>query len=199
MTGYGIADVGTLALDRFRLRDQIEDRINEFRRVERRAAFQSLLLPESPLLVTNARVIDFRAGYEPSWLYEGGFAFKKHYFGPKPGEMRDGTEEFACAQFLDGLPEVKFWVRNLARKSSSFRLQTSRDWFYPDFVCQLNDERVLVVEYKGGNADKGWYAMPDSEEKRAVGAVWEGRSGWRCLFIMPPGKDFAAIRRKLSS
>ena len=25
------------------------------------------------------------------------------------------TEEFTCAQFLDGLPEVEFWVRNLLR------------------------------------------------------------------------------------
>ncbi len=62
--------------------------------------------------------------YEPSWLYEGGFQFKKHYFGPKPGELLETTpsgklkEEFQCAQFLDGLPEVKFWVRNLARKAT---------------------------------------------------------------------------------
>jgi type III restriction enzyme len=198
MAKHGIQDVGTVALDRFRLRDEIEQKIDGHRRTERQAAFQALLLPESALLVGETRVIDFRAmGYEPSWLYEGGFVFNKHYFGAKPGEMRDGTEEFECAQFLDGLAEVKFWVRNLSRKPSSFRLQTSRDWFYPDFVCQLTDGRVLVVEYKGGNADKGWYAMPDSEEKRAVGAVWEERSGGRCLFIMPPGKDFAAIRRKI--
>jgi type III restriction enzyme len=76
-------------------------------------------------------------------------------------------------------------------------LQTSKDWFYPDFVCQLLDGRVLAVEYKGGSADAGWYAMPDSEEKRAVGAVWESRSAARCLFLMPQGKDFEAIRRKI--
>lgn len=195
---HGGGDVGTVALDRFRLRDEVERKIEAHRNAERRAAFQALLLPESPLSVTETRVIDFRAmGYEPSWLYEGGFVFKKHYFGPKPGEMRDGTEEFECAQFLDGLAEVKYWVRNLSRKASSFRLQSTQDWFYPDFVCQLADGRILVVEYKGGNADKGWYAMPDSEAKRAVGAVWEGRSGGKCLFIMPPGKDFAAIVRKI--
>jgi type III restriction enzyme len=200
MAKHGIADVGTVALDRFRLRDEVEQKIDGHRATERRTAFQALLLAESPLLVAETHAIDFRAmGYEPSWLYEGGYLFKKHYFGLKPGELREGTEEFECAQFLDDLPEVRFWVRNLSRKPSSFRLQTSGDWFYPDFVCQLTDGRVLVVEYKGGNADKGWFAMPDSQEKRAVGAVWEGRSGGKCLFIMPPGKDFAAIRRKISS
>jgi len=198
MARLGIEDVATLALDRFRLRDEIERRINEHRTTERRAAFQALLLPESVLLVTPERAIDFRAmGYEPSWLYEGGFAFRKHYFGPKPGELREDTEEFECAQFLDGLPEVKFWVRNLARKPGSFRLQTSKDWFYPDFICQLTDGRALVVEYKGGNADAGWYAMPDSEEKRLIGGLWENRSGGNCLFIMPPGRDWRAILAKI--
>ena len=200
MAKLGIQDWGTLALDRFRLRDEVEQRINEHRTAERRAAFQALLLPDSPLTVAETRRIDFRAmGYEPSWVYEGGFIFKNHYFGPKPGELREGTEEFECAQFLDSLPQVKCWVRNLVRKASSFRLQTSKDWFYPDFVCLLNDGRVLAVEYKGGNADAGWYAMPDSEEKRLIGALWEQRSDGKCLFIMPPGRDWDAIRRKVTS
>lgn len=81
--------------------------------------------------------------YEPSWVYEGGFQFKKHYFGPKPGELAEKTptgkltEEFQCAQFIDGLPEVKFWIRNLVRKTTSFRLQTSKDWFYPTSCVSL--------------------------------------------------------------
>ncbi|MCU0781959.1 MAG: hypothetical protein MUF04_12775 [Akkermansiaceae bacterium] len=32
---------------------------------------------------------------------------------------------------------VRYWVRNLARRSTSFRLQTATDWFYPDFLCLL--------------------------------------------------------------
>jgi type III restriction enzyme len=156
------------------------------------------LLAGSALTVSAERVINFKTmSYEPSWLYEGGFQFKKHYFGPKPGELREKTgsgdlaEEFACAQFLDGLPEVKFWVRNLSRKATSFRLQTSTDWFYPDFLCQLNDGRVLVVEYKGE------HLFADAEEKRAVGAVWESRSRNKCLFVMPEGKDLGKIRQKI--
>ncbi len=33
----------------------------------------------------------------------------------------------------------------------------------------------------------------DSDEKRAVGAVWASRSGGRCLFVMPTGSDFSGI------
>lgn len=198
MAKFGIADVGTLALDRFRLREQIGDRIQQHRDGERKAAFQQFLLPASPLAVSAERAINFKTmSYEPSWLYEGGFQFKKHYFGPKPGELLETTssgnlkEEFKCAQFLDGLPEVKFWVRNQANKATSFRLQTSKNWFYPDFICQLNDGRALVVEYKGE------HLFADAEEKRAVGAVWESRSGGKCLFIMPEGADLAAIEERI--
>ena len=156
------------------MRDEIETCIQQHRDSERRIAFQTFLLPESMLVASDERALNFKTmGYEPSWLYEGSFQFKKHYFGPKPGQLgekrADGspTEEFKCAQFLDGLPEVKFWVRNLAGKATSFRLQTSTDWFYPDFICQLTDGRVLVVEYKGEHL----YDAIDAVEKRAVGKV----------------------------
>jgi len=51
---------------------------------------------------------------------------------------------------------------------------------------------MLGVEYKGE------HLFADAEEKRAVGALWEGRSEGRCLFVMPEGKDLEAIRRKIS-
>ena len=198
MAQFGIADVNVLALDRFRLRDEIETRIEQHRESERKAAFQTFLLPQAPLAVTSERTINFKTmSYEPSWLYEGGFQFKRHYFGPKPGELKettpggDLTEEFKCAQFLDGLPGVKFWIRNLSRKSTSFRLQTSKDWFYPDFICQLDDGRVMAVEYKG----KYLYDAPDAEEKRSVGKVWESRSGGKCIFAMPTQTDFSEIAK----
>jgi type III restriction enzyme len=201
MAEFAIQDASTLALDRYRLRDQIERRIQRHREVERKNAFTGWLLPESSLVVTETKTINFvTMSYEPGWNYEGGFQFKKHYFGPKPGELKekrtDGkmTEEFRCAQFLDGLAEVKFWARNLSRRTTSFRLQTATDWFYPDFICLLQDGRVLAVEYKGSHLS----GNDDSGEKRAVGEVWESRSKGRCLFIMPDGADLEAIRRKVS-
>ena len=156
---------------------------------------------EAPLAVTEERTINFKSmSYEPSWLYEGGYQFKKHYFGPKPGELGETTpnghltEEFKFAQFLDELTEVEFWVRNLPRKNTSFRLQTSSDWFYPDFLCQLTGGRVMALEYKG----KHLYSATDAEEKRAVGAVWASRSGGQCLFAMPTEGDFSQITRLVS-
>jgi type III restriction enzyme len=90
---------------------------------------------------------------------------------------------------------VKFWIRNLSRRTTSFRLQTATDWFYPDFVCLLNDGRILVVEYKGTHLSGG----DDAGEKRAVGQVWESRSGGKCIFIMPEGDNLEAIRKKIAN
>lgn len=200
MAKFDISDVSILALDRFRLRDAVEARIQQHRNDELKAVFQRFLLPESPLTVSEARAINFKTmTYEPSWLYEGSFAFRKHYFGPKPGELRDRkadgklTEEFQCAQFIDELKGVEFWARNLTRKASSFRLQTSKDWFYPDFICQLADGRVMAVEYKGSHL---WV---EAEEKRAVGTVWSSRSNGRCVFTMPTEGDFSVIERATES
>lgn len=67
------------------------------------------------------------------------------------------------------------------------------DKFYPDFVCKLKDGRLLVVEYKG--ADR--WSNDDSKEKRRLGELWELKSCGKCLFVMPKGKDFGAIRMKV--
>jgi type III restriction enzyme len=198
MAQHGVQDVDTLALDRFRLRDEVESLIQSHRVRERKTAFNNWLLPESALSVSDERALNFKtSSYDPSWLYEGGHQFKKHYFGPKPGELReqkaDGklTEEFQCACYLDALPAVRWWVRNLSNKSSSFRLQTSQHWFYPDFICQLTDGRIMAVEYKGK------HLWDDAEEKRMVGAVWEARSNKRCLFVMPTDGEFGVIAAKI--
>ena len=103
-------------------------------------------------------------------------------------------EEFECAQFLDSKAQgIKLWVRNLSKRPTSFRLQTSTDWFYPDFVCQLEDGRILVVEYKGE------HLMADAQEKRDIGNLWAARSNGRCLFAMPTDRRFDEIVQKTDS
>lgn len=193
---FRISDINALAIDRFRLRDEIETRIQQHRDNERNKAFQNLLLPKSPLEVSEDFSINFKdIIYDPSSLYRGSYQFKKHYFGPHPGELDEHTpkgaikEEFQCAQFIDRQPEIRYWVRNLPRRNTSFRLLTSKDWFYPDFICQLNDGRILVVEYKGEHI----FEFAPEEEKKAIGAIWAARSNGKCLFVMPTKKDFREI------
>lgn len=67
----------------------------------------------------------------------------------------------------------------------SFWLPTATDYFYPDFVCELADGRVLAVEYKGGLTS----TTDDTREKSQVGHQWEATSCGRCLFLMAVIKD----------
>jgi type III restriction enzyme len=82
-------------------------------------------------------------------------------------------------------------VRDLSQKSTSFRLQNSKQWIYPEFVCQLVDGRILVVEYKGK------HLWDDAGENRTVGMVWESRSQGRCLFVMHTAGDLAVMDAKI--
>lgn len=186
-----------LVQDKYRLKQAATAKIEEHRRQAHAAGYQALLLPDSPTPLVVTPDVCFSIDpmiYPYSTLYRGMYKFKKHYY-PQVGDLREEGEEFECAQFIDSLFEVKFWVRNLERRPShAFWLQTSSDRFYPDFVCLLNDGRYLVVEYKGEDR----WSNDDSKEKRDVGGLWEARSSGLCLFVMPRGRDFNAIKAKLN-
>ena len=66
-----------------------------------------------------------------------------------------------------------------------FLAATSTDRFYPDFVAELNDGRVIVVEYKG----KPYVTNDDSKEKRNLGELWEEKSKGNGLFLMAEKRD----------
>jgi type III restriction enzyme len=138
--------------------------------------------------------------YPARWRYDGRYTFQKHFFGP-PGELDSDItgEETACAIALDQLPDVKHWVRNLERQeSSSFWLPTSTDRFYPDFVAELTDGRILVVEYKGAHLVTG----DDAREKQTIGSVWAAASNGRCRFAMitaPAAASGRSVQQQLTS
>ena len=54
----------------------------------------------------------------------------------------------------------------IAYVPASFRLRVSNQWLYPDFVAQLNDGGIVVIEYKGNGAEE---PADRTEEKEAVG------------------------------
>ena len=134
----------------------------------------------------------FQPGQYPArQVYQGSYEFNKHFY-PLIHDLREKTaagavaEEFRCAQAIDAHAKVKQWVRNIERQEKfSFWLPTSTDYFYPDFVAELEDGRVLVVEYKG----EPYKTNDDSKEKMQVGYQWERSSGGRCLFLFAVERD----------
>jgi type III restriction enzyme len=109
--------------------------------------------------------------------YSGRYQFNKHFY-PVLADLKDGGEEFACAQLLDNHDNVEQWVRNLDTPPCGFNLATSKGRFFPDFVAQLKDGRMAVIEYKGAHL----LTMPYEIEKRQVGELWAKVSEGKCLF-----------------
>lgn len=173
-----------LARHQYPLMQKLALRIEELRDKAAKAAFTQLVLDGGWVLETTPQVsFVFEANRYPvpaNKLYRGKFNFSKHYY-PVPADLEDGSEEWRCAMAIDEHPQVKRWVRNLdSEPVAGFWLPTSSGRFYPDFVCELTDGRVLVVEYKGDHIS----GLPKEIEKREVGKVWAERSASKALFVM---------------
>jgi type III restriction enzyme len=61
----------------------------------------------------------------------------------------------------------------------AFWLPTATDYFYPDFVAELTNGKLLVVEYKGD----AYATNDDSREKRLVGERWAQTTGHRFVMV----------------
>lgn len=169
---------------KFILARKINDKIDAIRRQERRSAYQQrLFTPEAKAEVSFDNAFSFKAGmYQDQRRYRGHWKPGKHFLGPDHVPAFDGVEggeEFQCAEDIDRLPGVKYWLRNVARHPESFRLPLAAGWFYPDFVALLEDGRLFVVEYKGALQDKD-----DTAEKRTIGELWQQESNGKGLFSL---------------
>ena len=120
-------------------------------------------------------------GYQYNWVYRGRTEFRKHYY-PMVGDLKSEGEEYLCAAALDSLEGVRHWIRNVQQKRHSYRIPLKNGGnFFPDFVAELEDGKVLVVEYKGAHLAQA----QDAEEKREAGEMIEKRGEGKVFFLMP--------------
>jgi type III restriction enzyme len=170
-----------LAKARFKLAQDIEARIGDLKDKAARASFRQLVLEEAWTIEPDwTQPLVFEASRYPvpaGSRYSGRYEFGKHFY-PVLADLKDGGEEFSCAQLLDKHEKVRHWVRNLVTAPCGFSLTTSKGRFFPAFVAELLDGRVAVVEYKGAHLLNDPYEI----EKRQVGALWARKSQARCLF-----------------
>ena len=177
--------IAALMRCKFILARKICEKLASIRQFERESVYQRhLFAPEAKPEVSFDHAFAFRDGmYRDQRRYRGRWKPRKHFLGPDCIAAFDGAEngeEFQCAQAIDRLPSLKFWIRNVARHRDSFWLPTAAGKFYPDFVAKLEDDRLLVVEYKGAHIAEG----SDTAQKRNVGELWERSSGGRGVFVL---------------
>lgn len=173
-----------LARHQYSLMQRLALRIGELREAAGRTAFRQLVLDGGWALEAGP-AFEFR--FDPNAYpvpgtrrYDGRFRMSKHFY-PVIADLEDGSEEMLCALAIDGHPLIRRWVRNLdSEPVHAFWLPTSAGRFYPDFVAELVDGRVLVAEYKGEQLRN----MLKEIEKGQVGQVWAARSRGRAVFAM---------------
>ena len=180
-------DLAALARGKFLLAKSLLEKIRSYRQQAYENGYQETLFGPNAAVETSYR-FSFRFptdNYPANWYYRGAYDFRKHFYSVV-GELESSGEEFECARLIDSLLEVKHWVRNLSgQQRASFWLPTSTDLSYPDFVAELNDGRILVVEYKGEHL----IDAKDTKEKRNIGELWEEKSQGKGLFIMAEKRD----------
>ncbi len=166
----------------------IHQQIGHYREQAAKKGFQFALFENVAALQTS---FEFSYQFKPDNYparppyYQGKFKFSKHYY-PIIEELKSTGEEFECAKAIDSTSQIKHWIRNLVqREEASFRLPLASGYFYPDFIAELVDGRLLVVEYKG----EVYKTNDDSREKNLVGECWANRSDGKCLFLMAVAKD----------
>lgn len=177
--------IAALMRCKFILARKVREKLAVIRQQERDGVYQRYLFaPDAKVDVSFDEAFSFKDGmYWDQRRYRGRWKPRRHFLGPEQVPAFDGAEngeEFQCAQAIDSLPGLKFWIRNVARHPNSFWLPTATDKFYPDFMAQLEDGRLLVVEYKGAHIADG----PDTAEKRTIGQLWERKSDGKGLFVV---------------
>ncbi|MDP0500737.1 MAG: DEAD/DEAH box helicase family protein [Verrucomicrobiota bacterium JB022] len=183
LTEHRGLSIEELAFRKFRLRKAIEEKLKAGLEKVRQQVFEEWAALPGMITVeqNDDPAFAFRQGrYAFDYAYSGYFKFQKHFFR-QIGNLKSSGEEFECAQWIDNHPKVKWWIRNVERKAGAFWLPTSRNKFYPDFLVQLHDGRIMVVEYKGAHLASNI----DQQEKAKVGELWAERSSGKCLFAMP--------------
>lgn len=176
--------IAALMRAKYILARKVKEKIERAYRERRAQAYQAFLFgPEAAPRIVPSHRFEFRHGmYADQRLQRlGRWRPNKHFLGPDRVPAFDGAEdgeEMRCAETLDGLKQVEFWVRNVAKHPSSFWLPLAQGRFYPDFVAKLKDGRLLVVEYKGALNIEA-----DSNEKKTVGQLWERTGGGLFLWV----------------
>ena len=188
---------------KFVLGRKLVEKIKALKVLEAGKAYQEFLFaPEAKPDITFDDAFEFYDGmYDGQKPHRGNFKLKKHYLELVP-EIDGGEkgEEFQCAVALERINEVKHWLRNVSRHPASFRLPLATNWTYPDFVAELEDGRLLVVEYKGEH----WLNDPETKEKKLIGELWEKQMNSKGIYIMAikekDGKDvYEQIVERISS
>ena len=175
--------LNTLYRARAPLERVLREKIAQYHQQAFEKGYQLCLFGEEAVVETSSQyAFTFDPeNYPANTFQRGGFQFPKHFIPGMVGAL-DSKEELECAKAIEMNPHVKRWVRNIP---GLFRLPVPTGWFYPDFVAELDDGRMLVAEYKGE------HLVEHDQKKKMAGELWARQSGGSGVFWWAVKKDAA--------
>ena len=177
-------DAQSLVAKKYALKRAILEKLNVLVKSSKKISFDKLL-GSGKFTLSNENMVDFLPNsYNPNPDSRSS-NFKKHHY-TYVDKFDSYTEEYEVALYIDKLPQVTTWIRNISRDSqNAFWLQTSDDKFYPDFIIKLNNGKTVVAEYKG----KMLETTDDTKEKELLGNLWASKSD-ELEFLMLYKRDY---------
>jgi len=169
---------GMVVRRRHELAEVLRIKVADHGRQQTRKATNMLFqtMPEAVLTSDEHAAWIEEQAYRPAKLDASGVRFANHAFS-QIASMNG--EELQCAQQIDASENVERWIRNPEHESQGgFWLPKSPGRFFPDFIVELKDGRIVLVEYKGQDRAQN----PEELHKKAVGDLWAARSEGRCAF-----------------
>ena len=176
-----------LSLNRFRVKERIQEEIQEIINAYAKDMFDKLLkkgdintksafyTPENALLI---------ARMSPEH-------FQKHLF-ERAGHLNGEETEFAMR--VDVLDNVAWWFRS--REKEDFYLQGWRPGkFYPDFIIKTKSGTYILVEYKGGDR----LSNDDTSYKQELGKLWETMNGEKNKFFLVGKANIDSILKEIAT
>ncbi|OGE31928.1 hypothetical protein A2631_02285 [Candidatus Daviesbacteria bacterium RIFCSPHIGHO2_01_FULL_44_29] len=164
--------VEELSLNRFRLKERIQEEIQVIINAYAKENFDKLLskgeINTKSVFYTPERIIAI-SRLSPEH-------YQKHLF-ERSGYMNG--EETDLAMRLDILENIAWWNRN--REKEDFYLQGWRSGkFYPDFIIKTKSGKYILTEYKGEDR----LSNDDTGYKDTLGKLWESLSGDNRFFLV---------------
>ncbi len=166
--------ISQLSINRFVLAEKLSDKVQSLIEVHTKKQFQKYL--KSGDLKTKA----FEA-FPSSVLLSGETTslFNKNYYKQVDGLNKE-EQQFITRLDLDGLSNIKYWVRNREKKDPFYLQGWKKNKFYPDFVAVTNSGKTLALEWKG--ADR--VSNEDTQYKVEIAKFWEKLGKGKLYFFL---------------
>ncbi len=94
--------------------------------------------------------------------------WNKSYYNALDGLNKEETR-FIQRLDLDGMPNIKYWVRSREKKDPFYIQGWKKNKFYPDFIAITKKGNIVALEWKGEDR----MSNEDTAYKIEIGKMWE--------------------------